>query len=166
MPAYASTYEAAPLDRTARVTTRAVWLAAAACLVFGVAIAALDTVGSGLVLVSLGVLLVAMQVWMRRIEPRSYDVGDGLLQVRRRSASPSTFDGTIAHVRRGSLGWRVFGDGGAYGYLGRFRAEGRTVSAYVTDRAKVVLLDVGGMALALSPDDPDEFVEVVGRGGA
>ena len=65
---------------------------------------------------------------------------------------------------RGALGWRVAGDGGGYGYLGRFRAEGRTVSAYVTDRARVVVLEVGGTALALSPDDPDDFVERVGNG--
>ena len=56
------------------------------------------------------------------------------------------------------------GDGGGYGYLGRFRAEGRTVSTFVTDRSKVVLLDVGGSALAVSPEDPDGFVEEASRG--
>jgi len=101
---------------------------------------------------------------MRRREPQSYDVGADVLQVRRRSASPSSFTGTIAHVRRGRLGLRVAGDGGAYGYLGRFRADGRSVRTFVTDRQSVVLLDVGGAALALSPRDPDRFVTEVGRG--
>ena len=165
MPAYATTFEAAPLDRTARVTTRTMWLAAAASVIAGGAVAVLGSGWSGLVLVVLGILLVVMLAWMRRSEPRSYDVGDGALQVRRRSASPSRFGGAIAGVRRGNLGWRVFGDGGAYGYLGRFRADGRTVRTFVTDRNNVVLLEVGGARLALSPRDPDRFVAEVGRGG-
>jgi Bacterial PH domain len=164
MPAYATSFEAAPLDRTARVTTRSMWIAAASSFVAGAAVTALASGWSGLVLVALGVFLVAMLAWMRRIEPRSYDVGDGVLQVQRRSASPSNFSGTIAHVRRGRLGLRLAGDGGAYGYLGRFRADGRTVRTYVTDRQNVVLLDVGGARLALSPREPDRFVAEVGRG--
>jgi hypothetical protein len=59
---------------------------------------------------------------------------------------------------------RIVGDGGAYGYLGRFRAEGRTVHAFVTDRSKVALLDVGGASLAISPSDRDAFVAEVGHG--
>ena len=164
MPAYATTFEAAPLDRTARITTRTMWIAAAASFIAGAAVAALGSGWSGLLLVVLGVLLVVLLVWTRRIEPRSYDVGDGVLQVRRRSASPSSFSGTIAHVRRGRLGLRVAGDGGAYGYLGRFRADGRTVRTFVTDRRNVVLIDVGTASLALSPHDPDRFVAEVGRG--
>jgi hypothetical protein len=164
MPGYATTFEAAPLDRTARITTRTMWVAAAASVVAGAAVAALGSGWSALLLVVLGVFLVVLLAWMRRIEPRSYDVGDGVVQVRRRSASPSSFSGTIADVRRGRLGLRVAGDGGAYGYLGRFRAEGRTVRTFVTDRQNVVLLDVGGASLALSPRDPERFVAEVGRG--
>lgn len=165
MPAYASTFEAAPLDRTARVTTRAMWIAAAGSLIAGAAVAALGSGWSGLLLIALGAFLVVLLAWTRRIEPRSYDVGDGVLQVRRRAASASGFSGPIAHVRRGRLGLRIAGDGGAYGYLGRFRAGGRTVRTFVTDRQSVVLLDVGGASLALSPRDPDRFVAEVGRGG-
>jgi hypothetical protein len=146
------------------MTTRTIWVAAAASVIAGGAVAALGSGGSGLLLVVLGIFLVVMLAWMRRIEPRSYDVGDGVLQVRRRSASPSSFSGTIAHVRRGRLGLRVAGDGGAYGYLGRFRADGRTVRTFVTDRKSVVLLEVGGARVALSPRDPDRFVAEVGRG--
>ena len=164
MPAYATTFEAAPIDRTARITTRTMWVAAAASVIAGAAVAALGSGWSGLLLVVLGISLVVMLAWIRRIEPRSYDVGDGALQVRRRSASPSSFGGAIADVRRGTLGWRVFGDGGAYGYLGRFRADGRTVRTFVTDRRSVVLLEVGGARLALSPRDPDLFFAEVGRG--
>jgi hypothetical protein len=165
VPAYATAFEAAPLDRTARVTTRTIWLAAVGSVIAGVSVAVLGSTWSGLGLVVLGAFLVALLAWMRRIEPCSYDVGDGVLQVRRRSASPSSFSGAIADVRRGRIGLRVFGDGGAYGYLGRFRADGRTVRTFVTDRRNVVLLDVGGAPLALSPRDPDRFVAEVGRGG-
>ena len=101
---------------------------------------------------------------MRRVEPRAYDVGEGALQVRRRSAAPSSFSGPIAHVRRGALGFRVWGDGGGYGYLGRYRADGRTVRAFVTDRKNVVLIEVGDKPLALSPRDPAGFISEVGRG--
>jgi hypothetical protein len=80
VPAYASTFEAAPLDRTARVTTRTMWIAAAGSIIAGA-------------------------------------------------------------------------------------AEGRTVRTFVTDRQSVVLLDVGGASLALSPRDRDRFVAEVGRGG-
>ena len=164
MPAFATTFEAAPLDRAARITTRTMWLAAAASFIAGAAVAAIGSGWSGLLLVVLGLFLVALLVWTRRIEPLSYDVGDGVLQVRRRSGSPSSFSGTIAHVRRGRVGLRVAGDGGAYGYLGRFRAEGRTVRTFVTDRQNVVLLEVGSARLALSPREPERFVAEVGRG--
>jgi hypothetical protein len=141
-----------------------VWLLAVAFLVAGVFIAAVGSAWSGVPTLAVGALLLAMMAWMRRIEPRSYDVGDGALEVRRRFASPSSFSGPIEHVRRGSLGLRVFGDGGGYGYLGRYRADGRTVRAFVTDRRNVVLLEVGSAPLAVSPRDPDRFIAEVGRG--
>ncbi len=164
MPGYATSFEAAPLDRTARTATKALWLAAAGLVVAGSGVVVLGSAWSGLALVVVGVCLVVMLAWLRRVEPRSYDVGDAALQVRRRFASPTSFSGPIAHVRRGTLGWRVFGDGGGYGYLGRYRADGRTVRAFVTDRKSVVLLDVGDAPVALSPLEPDRFVAEVGRG--
>jgi hypothetical protein len=164
MPGYATAFEAAPLDRTARVTTRTMWLAAGGSVIAGGSVAALRSTWSGIGLVVLGAFLGALLAWMRRIEPRSYDVGDGVVQVRRRSAAPSSFSGTIADARRGRIGLRVFGDGGAYGYLGRFRADGRTVRTFVTDRQNVVLLEVGSASLALSPRDRDRFLAEVGRG--
>jgi hypothetical protein len=129
-----------------------------------VAVAAFGPSSAGLVTFVVGALLVVTAAWMRRVEPRAYDVGDGALQVRRRSAAPASFSGPIAHVRRGALGLRVWGDGGGYGYLGRYRAGGRTVRAFVTDRKNVVLLEVGDEPLALSPRDPDVFLSEVGRG--
>ena len=164
MPGYSTTFEAAPLDRTARVVTRSVWLLAVGLVVAGAAVAALGSPWPGLVTVVVGLLSLVTVAWMRRVEPLAYDVGESEVQVRRRSAAPSGFTGPIAHIRRGALGFRVWGDGGGYGYLGRYRADGRTVRAFVTDRRNVVLLEVGDTPLALSPRDPDGFVSEVGRG--
>jgi len=159
-----TSFRAAELDPTARVVTVLVWLLAAGLLVGGVLALQQGASLAGAILLGVGGSLVALHAWLRRIEPRTYVVEEGALNVERRSDT-RRFVGPFRNVRRGALGWRVAGDGGGYGYLGRFRAEGRTVSAFVTDRTKVVLLDIGDQALALSPDDPDGFVEQVGRGG-
>jgi len=157
------TYPAAPLDLTARIVTVLIWALAAGLLVGGAIALQQGAAPAGVILLGVGGSLLALHAWLRRIEPRAYVVEDGALRVERRSDA-RRFVGPFRNPHRGALGWRVAGDGGGYGYLGRFRAEGRTVSAYVTDRAKVVLLDVGDSALAVSPDDPDEFIETVGRG--
>jgi hypothetical protein len=145
------------------VVTAVVWAFSVASLVCGVVALQQDATTAGVILLAVGGSLLAVHTWLRRQEPRVYVVEPGTLRVERRSDTRS-FVGPFRNVRRGALGLRVAGDGGGYGYLGRFRAEGRTVSAFVTNRAKVVLLEVGDRALALSPDDPDAFVEEV-RGG-
>jgi len=157
------TFPAASLDTTARVVTGFIWALAAGTIAGGAIALQQGASPAGAILLAVGGSLVALHVWLRRIEPRTYVVEGSVLRIDRRSDS-RRFSGPFRNVRRGALGWRVAGDGGGYGYLGRFRAEGRTVSAYVTDRAKVVLLEVGDTALALSPADPDDFVERVARG--
>lgn len=160
----ATRYEAAELDSVARFTTTLIWVLVAA-LVGGGAIAFGDDARpAGVILVLVGLSLALLHAWLRRLEPRAYVVEDHALSIVRRSASPRRFAGSFANPHRGRLGLRVAGDGGGYGYLGRFRAEGRTVSAYVTNRARVVLLEIGGTALAVSPDDPDRFIERIGDG--
>jgi hypothetical protein len=155
---------AAPLDRLARLTTRFAWAFAAVFVLVGLVIASLGSALPGIIMLAVGLAGLVTMAWIRRIEPRSYVVEDGVLSISRRSASPRRFAGAIRNARRGALGWRVAGDGGGYGYLGRYRAEGRTVQAFVTDRAQVVLLEVGGAALAISPGDPDGFLAEVERG--
>ena len=166
MDAATATFPAAPLDRMARIVTASVWGLAA---VFGIAglvmIGAGSTWAVGLVMLVAGVLLAVMLWSYRRREPLTYAFEDRAVSIGRRSAAPRSFEGPVTRVRRGALGWRVAGDGGVYGYLGRFRAEGKTVHAFVTDRKRVVLLDVGDTGLAISPPDPDSFVAEV-RGGA
>jgi hypothetical protein len=159
-----TTFDAADLDLAARIVTALVWVVAAGLAAGGAIAFGSGARPAGVVLILVGVSLAALHAWLRRMEPRSYVVEDDELSILRRSASPRRFLGSLENPHRGALGWRVAGDGGGYGYLGRFRAEGCTVSAYVTDRARVVLLEVGDTALAVSPDDPDDFVERVGHG--
>ena len=157
-------FEAAALDATARIVTALIWALAAGLIVGGVIAIQRGASPAGVILLAVGGSLTALHAWLRRLESRAYVVEGDALRVARRRADSRRFVGPFSNVRRGALGWRVAGDGGGYGYLGRYRAEGRTVRAFVTDRAKVVLLEVGGSALAVSPDDPDVFVETVGRG--
>jgi hypothetical protein len=159
-----TTFDAADLDLVARIVTALVWLIAAGLAAGGAIAFSAGGRPAGVLLIFVGLSLAVLQAWLRRIEPRSYVVEDHGFSILRRSAAPRRFVGALEKPHRGALGWRVAGDGGGYGYLGRFRAEGRTVSAYVTDRARVVLLEVGGTTLAVSPDDPEEFVERVGHG--
>ncbi len=165
MDATTATFPAAPLDRLARIVTASVWGLAAVFVVVGlVMIGAGSAWAAGLVLLVVGVLLAVMLWSYRHREPLSYAIEDRAVSIGRRSASPRRFEGPVTRVRRGALGWRVAGDGGLYGYLGRFRAEGKTVHTFVTDRNRVVLLDVGDKGLAISPADPDSFVAGVGSG--
>ena len=164
MGAVSATVQAAPLDRMARIVTASVWGLAAVFAVVGLVTLGAGSTWAGVLLLVVGVLL-AVMLWSYRLrEPLSYAVEDRAVSIGRRSAAPRRFEGPVTRVRRGALGWRVAGDGGAYGYLGRFRAEGKTVHAFVTDRKRVVLLDVGDTGLAISPADPDSFVAGVDSG--
>lgn len=147
----------------ARVVTRFTWALAGLFLALGAWLAA-DASAAGWVLLAVGVLLAAMMAYLWRLQPLEYVVEDDAFAVRRRSAAPRRFAGSPEGVREGALGMRVAGDGGAYGYLGRFRVDGRTVRAFVTDRSKVALLDVGGTPVAISPSNREAFLAEVGRG--
>jgi hypothetical protein len=158
-----ATFPVAPLDRAARLVTRGLWLGGPASAAIGaVLLVARDSV-PGAVLVAVGASIAAITWYLDRIRPVEYVLEDGGFVVLRRHARPKRFVGGSRDARRGRLGLRIAGDGGGYGYLGRFRAEGRTVHAFVTDRDRVVLLDVGDASLAVSPADPEEFLAEVSR---
>jgi hypothetical protein len=86
--------------------------------------------------------------------------------VERRAAAARRFVGGVSAVQPSKLGLRVAGDGGVYGYLGQYRAEGRTVEAFVTDQRRVVVLEVGDRHVAVSPADVDGFVAACGSDDA
>ena len=135
-------------------------------LAIGAAVAGVATLASGpgwpavlLLVVGLG-LAVTCEI-ARRSRPVAYEVDADLVVVCRRGRPDRRFTGPVRDVRRGKLGLRVWGSGGLYGYLGRFRADGGRLRAFVTDRHRVVLLAAGETRLALSPNDPDMFVESI-----
>lgn len=63
---------------------------------------------------------------------------------------------------------RLFGVGGVFGYIGLFRTKGiGTFRAYVTDRKKTFLIyRTKGMPIAISVNEPDEFMPYYLKGGA
>lgn len=160
-----ASFPAAPLDRTARTITRFVWGLAASFGVLGLVLLAVTEAFVGVVFLLVTVLDGAMAWWLRAREPVAYLLEDDGLVVERRYAAPRRFVGALAELRRGKLGLRVAGDGGAYGYLGKFRSDGRTVSAFVTSQRDVVLLAVGADRIAISPADPDGFIAAAGADG-
>jgi hypothetical protein len=112
-----------------------------------------------------GAAVAAFLLVIRPRRPVAYVVAEERLEIERAGIRSRTFVGRIGEARRGRLGLRIVGDGGGYGYLGRFRAEGHVVEAFVTSRRDVVLLRAGGRRLALSPADPDAFVAALAGGG-
>jgi hypothetical protein len=158
-----ATFAAAPLDGTARIVTRGLWALAIVLVVVGAGLVATGNPVTGVVLVACGALEAALVWYLGRLRPVEYLLEESGLAIRRRKVSTKRYDGIARNARRGRLGMRVAGDGGGYGYLGRFRAEGRTVHAFVTNRNEVVLLDVGDTALAISPGDPEAFLAEVTR---
>ena len=158
-----ASFPAAPLDRTARLMTRLVWALAGFLLVIAAVVAANEPVAGGVLLLA-ALLDAGLGWWLRRREPVAYVLEDDSLVVERKGSRPERIRGVAGGAHRGKLGLRVAGDGGAYGYLGKFRAGGETVSAFVTNRKDVVLVTVGGRPLALSPADPDAFIAALGGG--
>jgi hypothetical protein len=156
-------YRAAPLDRLARIVTGLTWAGGAAFVALGAWLVAGGNV-AGWVLLAVGGLVVAVMVVTRRLQPLAYAIEDGTFVVRRRSAAPKRFAGGPAGVRPGALAVSAGGGAGVYGYLGRFRADGRTVRVFATDHSKIALLEVGGTSLAVSPSDRSAFLAEVGRG--
>jgi len=156
-------FVAAPLDRTARIVTGLVWALGAVFLVAGLVVLAVSPSPVALALLASAFAIGALIAWYRPRRPMVYELDQGALVVQRRRSAPRRFTGPISHVRRGRLGLRLAGDGGIYGYLGKFRAEGTTVSAFVTSTANVVVLSIGDRNVALSPAEPDEFIAAAGR---
>ena len=63
---------------------------------------------------------------------------------------------------------RLFGAGGVFGYIGLFRTKGiGTFRSYVTDARKTFLIyRIKGLPIAISVNEPDEFMPFYLKGGA
>ena len=119
-----------------------------------------DQQGVGLIMVGAAALLSGLCLYYRRRQPLGYRIEpDGLVVVER--GGERRIDGAVANPRDGGLGLRVFGSGGLYGYLGRFRLADHQgpARAYVSDLRRVTVVDVGAAAVAVSPADREAFAE-------
>ena len=97
---------------------------------------------------------------------RGYSVRPGMLLVHRLGWSTKIpLDGLISaeaepNATIGSI--RVFGIGGAFAFVGRFRNSTLgSYRAYVTDPAFCVVLDFGSETVVVTPDSPARFLEVL-----
>lgn len=97
---------------------------------------------------------------------RGYSVRDGAVWIHRLGWATriALADVSGAEVRPGATvgSLRVFGNGGLFGFVGRFRNDLLgAYRCYVTDGAREVVLAVDGEPVVVSPDRPAAFVEAV-----
>ncbi|MCC6589004.1 MAG: hypothetical protein IT168_20065 [Bryobacterales bacterium] len=146
----------APYDRTTKIVT------AVSCgLLLGVALLIRQPVVTVISALIIGLAYA--------YSPRSYRVTNEEIAIRRLVGSVSIPIGAITELRnatpedlRGSL--RLFGSGGMFGYYGLFRTSrlGRAWW-YVTDRSRMVVVVTDTGTSLLSPENPQEFLEVCHR---
>jgi Bacterial PH domain len=152
-------FDAAPLDTAARWLTTGIWVLAVAVPVGGVvALADGGHVTRGVVLVVVGAMLLGFSVYYRRRQPMAYEISEAGVTILPRAGSPRRFDGPTSIVPDARLAFRTFGSGGLYGYIGSFRLGGGAsgpVKAFVTDRSRVVVVQVTEVRVAISPLDAE-----------
>jgi hypothetical protein len=144
----------------ARVATALMWVAAAVLWALAGGALLTGASGVGLVMVAAAALIAGLCVYYRRRQPLAYRIEPDALVVVERGGE-RRIDGPVGNARDGGLGLRVFGSGGLYGYLGRFRLAGRkgTARAYVSDLRRVAVVDVGPKTVAISPEDKTAFLQ-------
>jgi hypothetical protein len=135
------------------LTAAVLWALAGGALLTGAS-------GVGIVMVLAAALVAGLCIYYRRRQPLAYRIEPDALVVVERSRE-RRIDGPVANARDGGLGMKVIGSGGLYGYLGRFRLKDRRgpARAYVSDLRRVAVVDVGDVAVAISPEDKAAFIE-------
>ncbi|MFN7998997.1 MAG: PH domain-containing protein [Bryobacteraceae bacterium] len=112
--------------------------------------------------------LVLLAAWA--YSPRRYEIGKGVLAVRRPIGSVRIPLADIREIRpstaddfRGAI--RLWGSGGLFGYYGLFSTAvlGRSWW-YVTDRKRAVIVRTDAKTIVVSPDDVSGFVAAIGGG--
>ena len=154
------THTAARLDSVARAATALMWVAAAVLWVLSGGALLNDQQGAGLILVGSAVLIAGLCFYYRQRQPLGYRIArDALVVVER--GGERRIDGAVGNPRDVGLSLRIYGSGGLYGYLGRFRLADHqgTARAFVTDRRRVTVVGVGSGAVAVSPVDRAAFME-------
>ncbi len=116
----------------------------------------------GILALVLGIVLVSYA-----LAPQAYSVVSGELRVHR-SAGDKVFRlDQLTEVRRvepremrGTI--RLWGNGGFFGYYGKFMNRAFGVhNWYATRRNNYVVANVGGKRIVLTPDEPDKLVQTL-----
>jgi len=116
--------------------------------------------------VVIGSVLLAILVIPAMLTVRGYEVAPGELRIRRLCwDTPWPLDGLAGarlrpNVMAGS--WRIWGNGGMFGFTGRFSnaALGR-YRAFVTDHKRTVVIESAHGILVVSPDRPEQFIDAL-----
>lgn len=142
-----------------RVSTAGVWALGAGLLAAGAGVGLTGEPTTGAVLAASGAGVLTLCAVYRRLEPVAYDLDGSGLEIERRGRGARRYAGLVAALPEARLGLRIFGSGGLYGYLGRFRLSGGgRVEAFVTSRAATLIVRVGDAVVAVSPADRDAFL--------
>jgi hypothetical protein len=110
--------------------------------------------------------LLAIAIAASTLMVRGYSVVNGMLLVHRLGWSTKLDLSQLTGVEfspGATLGSaRVFGIGGLFGFIGRFRNEVLGLyRAYATDSDHTVVLDFNGSKVVVTPDDPQAFIAAV-----
>jgi hypothetical protein len=98
----------------------------------------------------------------RRRQPIAYRVGQLGVVVEERRGEVAEFAGPVELLPDARLGLRLWGNGGLYGYLGRYNLHGGgRVRAFLTRRTPITVLRIGEAVVAVSPADPVAFEQEV-----
>jgi hypothetical protein len=143
----------APWDKKVKIITGLVTLLAVVLFVAGAQLA--------------GVAVLVIVLVSAVFAPRGYSVsGDELLVHRlgwatRFPLGPSATAAWLPGATSGSI--RTFGNGGLFGFLGKFRNETLgSYRAYVTDGARIVVVRrTDQVTLVVTPDDPERMVRAI-----
>ncbi len=112
------------------------------------------------------VLVTAVMIFTALFMPKSFTINPSVLKITQVGFSriiPMENIDSIEPVGSGELGFsiRTFGSGGFLGYLGKFWYKNiGHVTAYVTDRSKILLVRLkNGRKILISPDDVAGFLK-------
>jgi hypothetical protein len=111
--------------------------------------------------IGLGCALLVLLLYSFAASPTGFALGSGQLAVTRRVLRPQLFPlASLSAARPTAMprSWRLWGNGGAFGFWGTFRSrDWGTFKVYGTDHRKGVLLEWPGFKLFVTPSDREGF---------
>lgn len=141
------------------------------CAVVALVAVSLNAMKSGVGVVILTFVSVAIIALAYAYSPRAFEISNGALRVKRligevafpltnfrfvRDATPADFRGCL----------RLKGSGGLFGYYGWFWSKTLGKSRwYVTDRSRAIVMTDGSCNILVSPKDRDKFLAAIERAG-